>query len=222
MGETWSQPILAFDGVAANWEIIDSPQLIQTTDGTFHMLWLHRTLPANNGNVGLYYSSSEDAGISWSEAEPVVDGEVTWSQIISDTQGSVYRVWQEVINNQTIIKYQRLMGDDPEWNIPESLSSFGESLRIAKLIVDRSGQLHLLQIVNDLSGRLILRHWIWEDERWVVSENSELAYAPTTDVISMAAGISSEAEINLIYSTVTESELSEVLQNNLFFTNRRL
>ena len=156
------------------------------------------------------------------EAEPVVDGEVKWSQITSDAQGSVYRIWQEVINNQTIIRYQRFVDGNADWSLPESLSSFGESLRIAKLVVDQAGQLHLLQIVQDLSGRLILRHWLWQDGRWVVSENSELAYAPNTDVISMAATVSSDEELDLVYSTITDTELSEVLQNNLFFTNRSL
>ena len=114
------------------------------------------------------------------------------------------------------------MDNHTEWSLPESLSSFGESLRIAKLVVDQAGQLHLLQIVQDLSGRLILRHWLWQDGRWVVSENTELAYAPSTDVISMAATVSSDAELDLVYSTITDTEFSEVLLNNLFFTNRSL
>jgi hypothetical protein len=196
--------------------------LTQTTDGNLHALWLHRALPGNNGTLGLFYAHSEDDGVSWSGAEAVVDGEVKWSQITSDTQGSVYRIWQEVINNQTIIRYQRLLDSNAGWSLPESLSSFGESLRIAKLVVDQVGQLHLLQIVQDLSGRLILRHWLWEDGRWVVSENTELAYAPSTDVISMAATVSSDEELDLLYSTITDTELSEVLQNNLYFTNRLL
>jgi hypothetical protein len=221
-GESWSLPTQVFDGVEAGWQIVDQPQLAQTTGGDLHALWLQRALTDIGAPLGLYYAHSADNGASWSGAEPVVDGEVEWSQITSDAQGAVYRIWQEVINNQTIIRYQRLLDSEAGWSLPESLSSFGESLRIARLVVDQAGQLHLLQIVQDLSGRLILRHWLWEDGRWVVDENSELAYAPSTDVTSMAAAVSSEADLNIVYSTMTDTELSEVLQNNLYFASRFL
>ena len=56
-GETWSSPVQVFNGVSAGWQIVDQPQLTQTTDGNLHALWLHRALPGNNGTLGLILCS---------------------------------------------------------------------------------------------------------------------------------------------------------------------
>ncbi|GAJ20442.1 unnamed protein product, partial [marine sediment metagenome] len=45
-----------FNGVSAGWQIVDEPQLTQTTDGDLHALWLHKALPGNNGTLGLFYA----------------------------------------------------------------------------------------------------------------------------------------------------------------------
>jgi hypothetical protein len=76
----------------------------------------------------------------------------------------------------------------------------------------------LIQIVQDAKGRLILRHWLWDDERWSVSENINLAYGTMADINSMAATVSAGGGLELVYATTTG--VGDDVQNNLYFMNR--
>ncbi|HLE16323.1 MAG TPA: sialidase family protein [Anaerolineales bacterium] len=221
-GENWAQPVRIFDGVSAGWQMVDQPQITQTPDGDLHALWVHKPLPGESGTLGLYYARSGDGGNTWSEAEQVAGTNVIWSQITSADKGSVYRNWQEEINGEPVIRYQHLLEGGTDWSAPQSLSSFGESLQNAKLVLDPSERLHLLQIVQGSTGRFILRHWIWEDERWSVNENVELGYEPTSQISAMGVTASPNGKLDLIYSTIKGTELSGVLQYAISYLDRPL
>jgi hypothetical protein len=221
-GETWLSPTFIFDAAGAGFEMVDRPQLAQSPDGVLHALWIRTSIPEAGGILGLYYVYSEDGGETWSPFEEVAAGNITWSQISSDGGGVAYRFWQEEINRQPVIKFQRRQDNGITWEPPESLSSFGESLRIAKLVSDPSGNLQMLQIVQDSAGRLILRNWVWEEERWVVSENLDLSNDAQLSAYSMVTAVSPPGKLNLVYFTKKGAALNDEFEHHVLFTSRSL
>ena len=219
-GASWTSPVQIFDGVAANWQMVDNPQLVETQDGVLHALWSPRSISDDSGFLGLYYAQSDDGGNTWSSAQAVADEAIMWSQIASFEQGSLFRIWQEGGQIQPVIKYQFSHDSGLTWSPDESLGSFGEKSLMAKLVADPTGNLHMLQIVQDSTGELILRHWLWESGRWSINELFDLAGELTEKSFWMDSTASMDGTLATIFAAKVDTEAGHADSSSMYFTNR--
>ncbi len=125
-GETWSDPLLVFDGAENGWDMVDSPKLAITEDGMLHMLWTQNVLGRGNRAVALYYASSFDGGQSWTEAELVADQPIAWATIAIDGQNSIHRMWLSEDGESNSLWDQISMDDGANWDQAVNLTRFGE------------------------------------------------------------------------------------------------
>lgn len=221
-GETWSSPIMVFDGASAGWEVVGDTQFTISLQGGYYLLIsrhsFQREGQAEAAYQGIYYTRSLDSGRNWTALETVDTDPATWGQISEDGDGLLYRIWQVELQGQPQIRYQSSQDAGVTWNPPETLSSFGESLRFTRLVPEHGGSLHLLQIVRDSTSRLILHHWLRDGTKWSLSESFELGYGQKTDVGSMVATLSPGGTLGLVYSTSLRS--AETAINGFSFTYR--
>jgi hypothetical protein len=211
-----------FDGVNANWQMVDNPQLVETQDGVLHALWSPRSIADDSGFLGLYYARSEDRGITWSDSQAVTEDALMWSQMASSDQGDLFRIWQEGNPIQPVIKFQFSHDSGVNWSPEESLGSFGEKSLMAKVVNVPDGNLHMLQIVQDSSGELILRHWVWENERWSINEYFELTDGLTEDGFWMESTVSNNGTLATILAAKVDTQPGFTERSSMLFTNRFL
>lgn len=221
-GVTWSSPVKIFDGVIANWQSVDYPLLVETSDGGLHTLWSQRSVLDGGVILGLYYARSEDNGNTWSEPEIVTDSEVMWSQIATLDQGTLVRMWQGGNQLQPLIKYQFSQDSGLNWSTEESLGSFGEKSLMAKLVTTPTGNLHMLQVVQTSAGDLFLRDWLWENGRWSVNEYINLTDGLLEEAYSMESTVSSDGNLAMVLSAKTNTQPGNLDRYGLIFTNRVL
>jgi hypothetical protein len=164
LGETWSAPLRIIDAISYEWDAIDRPKLVLTSDGRLHILFSRYSVSGGIHPMGLYYSQSEDGGATWSEPLEISDKLVTWHQILVSKDQILNLLWQENYD-QTTINVHRISNDNGvTWNNPTVVSSTREKSVSIDAGTDPNGQLHLLQ----LSGgeELMIQEWVSDGLRW--------------------------------------------------------
>jgi hypothetical protein len=222
-GESWSQPVLVFDAVAAGWEKVDSPRLTIDHTGTLHTLFVRNSLPGGRGPLELYYSRSTDGGENWSIGEPVVEKPVLWSRIVSAGDRGLHRTWLEVEAGRRQVYHQYSMDSGKTWSRAEVLSNQANEGVIPDLVVDSANRLHMLKASRDIFGVLSLYHWQWDGVFWYANENISLNEFRDQLVTGFYSAMTPSGTIKAVFST-TNSDKSQPLVSlsSIFFTSRSI
>jgi hypothetical protein len=224
-GENWSEPIMVFDAAAADWEIVDRPQLAPASDGRIHLMWLRQALPVGSNATALYYAHSEDGGYSWSEPTKVEDGSqsetsIVQSQIAAIGEFVVYRAWQAWNGRQVALWHQQSLDGGLTWSQPSHLSGSSAAAEPMVLVQDGAGQVHLLQVLEDQDshGPAVLQIWTWQDERWLAREGLKLGGNMSGYSSVLAAAIGPDGHLATLYSSRAATDQLE----QLIFSSRVL
>jgi hypothetical protein len=223
-GQTWSEPVLAFDGVAASWDMLDQPHFTVTDNGDLHLLWTRYTLLSGRPMpMSLAYSRSEDGGRTWSQLETVGENSVVWSAISSIDDRSVHRFWQELANGRITLWHEMSLDNGRTWARIAPVSVFGDTQGTPSLIRDPAGDLHLLQVVDRGQRSLVLQHWRWDGQRWGGEPSLTLEVDANTSIDGLIAGVSPQGDLAAVFSgSVMPSDLTKQQQYELLFTKRSL
>ena len=221
-GNTWSNPIRIFNGVAAGWEMVGHPHISQTINGPLHVIWTRNTLPGGSGSTALFYSHSDDQGETWAEPEMVVEAPIIWSQIQAIDDNSVYRIWQEVKNTLTMIWLEISTDNGITWSQPTNISGLGVQKGSAALIKGDVGQLHMLYLSEETTQNLILREWIWDGVNLSVGETLDLGSGRLGDGAVIAAGVTSAGKMGVMISKIVGDPQNESISEELISTVRHL
>jgi hypothetical protein len=226
-GQTWAQPIRVFDSSAAGWAMVDKPRLAQTENGHLHLLWTRYSLPTGIGPMALYYARSEDGGLHWSQPATVVERAVLWSRVIGIGERTVHRVWQELSSGRTTLWHEQSQDSGLTWKRIAPVSIFGETVGEPALTNDRSGRLHLLQVV--IQGTIsfgtqnyALQHWMYDGERWATDQSLDIANTVNSGLSNLVALVSSTGNLAVSFSGTTVDPVSGASLDNLFYTSRSL
>ncbi len=219
-GETWSNPAQIFDAAASGWVMVDNPRLVRSTDGALHLLWTRSQLGERNRPVALYYSSSATDGQSWSEPELVVEQPVEWLEIESAGQLGIHRMWISGEENRTSIWHQISLDEGATWTQPANLTRFGETPQAASLVRAADSQLHLLQAVIDLNGRVFLDHSIWSGESWVPEQGLTVSSQGGKQALLLGAGISPNGRLAVAFGLREQKDHQN--QDSLLISERQL
>lgn len=226
-GLTWSDPVLVFDAAAAEWAMVDNPQLAMSANGQLYLTWTRYSIPSGAGSLGLYYASSTDGGLQWSQAQTVVEKPVVWSKIVGLGEGNVHRVWQELSNGRTILWHEQSQDQGNTWERIVPVSIFGSTIGEPALATDRAGRLHLLQVVNrGVSGlasqSFVLQHWMFDGERWITEMSLNLNSTAVTTVESLVAAVSHQGDLAVVFTGGAVNQPDGSQLESLIFTNRLL
>jgi hypothetical protein len=219
-GQTWSKPALAFDGASVDWEMVDSPQLAVSGDGRLHLIWEKRGILAGNENQGLYYARSEDGGQTWSQAVEMGNKSISWKQIFSIGEHTLHRVWQESSGGSMIIWHDQSLDSGFAWSRPDIISSFLGTFGLTSFSLDRTGQLHLLQVAKREENIFVLQHSQWSGENWVAEEGFILGKSELANIDSLRAEISPAGRLAILYVGSTTTGDIDQPSNYLFYTER--
>ena len=167
----WSVPVQVFDAVAAEWDWVDNPQITLTSDGKLHVLF-SRVVRDGMYATGLYYSQSADGGMTWSAAELIREGSITWSEIVSYDNSNLHRFWQEDRNGVVSNFHQVSRDSGTTWENAIEITGVLDYVSPVTLVLNGTGDMHFLRIVNGDTPNfvkeygLVVEDWQWDGTRW--------------------------------------------------------
>jgi hypothetical protein len=200
-GNTWSEPIQVFDAAEPGWDRIDQPKLSVTSDGSLHLLFTRYTLPGGRGPLGLYYTRSQDSGLTWSPAEMVFEGYLYWSRILAANDDVLHRVWQvdDITSNGRIVQHQYSLDRGVSWSSAEIISTL-HMAGTADIDVDLLGRLHLIMSVSYITGEMGLEHWVWAGDQWSLNSSLNLQESNVSDVVSISISVTPDGRLGVLYT----------------------
>jgi hypothetical protein len=158
-GVSWSKPLQVFDGAAADFDIVGAPSLLTLDNGSLHIMWKHQLIQGDGvpESLSLYYSRSEDGGVTFSDATLLVEEPVTWRKMVADHEGNLHLLWRPE-DTTTALWDQISFDGGRSWQFPQGLPDQGMT---AAITVDTVGRLHFMDTSSDSLG-----HWIWDGNGW--------------------------------------------------------
>ena len=203
-GFTWSSYSQVFDGVASKWDVVDSPKITLSSDGSLHVLFTRQSI-RNDQPVGMYYSQSQDGGVSWSDPQNVSESVVSWSDIVAYGEQIIHRFWQED-NGLVIANLSQVSNDGGvSWGKLLDVTDVGEKVSPVALATNGRGQLSFIQLnIENFSGigddTLMLHDWKWDGALWNPETTREISLKSGGEY-SITAGITSENYLGVSLST---------------------
>ena len=219
-GTTWTEPVLAFDAVQAGWDMVDKPHIVVSQGGEINLLMTKFSLPGGQGPLGLYARVSSDGGVNWSEVRTVAEKQVLWSDLMLSIGGDVFRSWLESSVGGNFFQYQISKDQGINWTPAASISTIGEIIADPALSRDVSGQIYLVQAVSDASQGISLRNWRWDGTHWQLEEDLQPGDQNRYNLESVAAAVSPQGRLGLIYSASIMDSLTDSLAYTLEFSDR--
>lgn len=221
-GETWTDPQQILDGVAAGWEIVDAPSLSTTADGTLQALFWQLPPPDGAPVKGLYQSRSEDNGATWSAPEEVIRAELVSSWLEHFGPEVTYRLWQENRNEELVTYLEASPDLGLTWTEPVNFTDFDAAVVGSELVLDHSGLLRLLQLVDDTNAGLVLQESVWNGNSWSKEERTIVDVAGTQDKSwLLQASVSSDGILGVLIAGVKNTALVAP-GTDIYFTSRSL
>ena len=217
-GESWSDAIVVFDGVAAGWDLTGPSRLTRTQDGTLHLLWTRWTQLPEAQAVVLAYARSEDDGQSWSEPEIVTEEPILGSAILGVQERFVHRIWMGLIDGRPVIWHQFSEDGGITWSSAGRVADPGLTPGPTALIADHNENPIIVQLAESNAGQLVLQEWIWTEDRWVGGERRILPdTAVNADAISAIAA--PDGQIAVLYSSFIND--GSVIKDEIIYTSRQ-
>lgn len=167
----WASPVEVFDAVDAEWEKADNPQIALSGDGKLHLLFSRFTATGEHA-IGLYYSQSTDGGVTWTAAELIREGSITWSDIVSSDAATLHRFWQEDRNGVVSNFHQVSRDGGSTWGEVVEITGVVDYVSTIALAQNSAGDLHFLRIVSGDTPKFLKEYsldvedWQWDGARW--------------------------------------------------------
>ena len=214
-GTTWSEPLQVFDGAAAGFDLVGAPSLVTSPNGALHVIWQEQSIQGDRvlQPLSLYYTRSEDGGLTFSNPAPLVEEPVAWRELVADGNGNLHLLWQPQ-DRITTVWDQVSQDGGHTWQYPQGLLDEG---RLAAVTTDPAGKLHLLGV-----GPGSLGHWIWDGSRWESDAplGLPLSSEQESPVELLAAAVNNQGKMLVVLAEPTGE--GEVAQSTLFYSIRAL
>lgn len=207
-GEYWTEPIMVFDAVAADWPVVDNPRLAFTGANSMHLLWT-RSDVLGEAAQELYYARSDDKGMSWSNPVPVEtvatrDALILWSQVVGIGEQIVHRLWQTADENRVTVWHQLSTDAGITWSEAEAVVSDVVEMDDAGLVTvtaDPYGRLFLLTTTPQM-----VRQHVWQLDHW--QQDESLVFRDETAVAALTAAWSSNNTLGLLLAAKSVEDIN--------------
>jgi hypothetical protein len=221
-GQNWSNPERVVDGIASGWEMVDQPQVTITGDSQLHVIWKVSDIFVEYSPLAIYYASSADEGLSWSEATALVESPAYWSEIASNGDKTIHLAWQDDVAQEYSLNQQGSMDGGQTWSRASKVQDLGTSIAPASLSEGiGSQQAFLLLVSQEPVDRQVLKQWIWNGEKWFEDVSLDLSSNPSVRINALNSAISTLGRLGVIYSQEAPGNVSEGHDYQLIFTDRR-
>jgi hypothetical protein len=219
-GKTWNQPIQIFDAVSAGWDIVDHPDISLTVDGRLHILFNRYTSQGKSRqSLGLYYSQSENGGITWSDAELVSEQSVPWSKIISYDKSILHRLWQEFRQSMLVSFHQFSQDGGLTWSRPLIISSVNANTSLTSQTSDVAGNMYFLQLTGKNNQTIFSE--VWNGSNWSGQDPKELYIKDSGIPSSITASVSPTGDL-VATVLVNYPFLNDEYKNSVFSMSKPL
>ena len=177
--------------------------------------------------VGLYYSRSVDGGTTWSDSQILSEGDIRWSDIVSNGNSTIHVLWQE-FDGLVVANLSQVSQDSGiSWDKKLDITGVNDNFAPVALAADGAGDLHFVQLLRDENAtttnqdNLILQDWKWTGSNWEFSSGSNMVVRGQGNNYSLTADITSKGILGV--STSAEyTDLENVLRNEILTINRFL
>jgi hypothetical protein len=222
-GNNWSEPLLVFDAVSADWERIEEPKLSLGKDGTLHLLFIRRSIREEQP-VGLYYSRSIDGGKTWDTSQILSEGNIQWADIVSYGDRTVHAAWQE--DDGLVFANVSQVSEDGglTWGKQNDVTGVNTGATQVALTSDGHGVVHFIQLLEKETGFMIgqkiftLEDWKWDGQNWGLDLAKDFAVKGTDVSYLVSPEITSTGFLDVFipveYTDQTGELVSEVLAFN--------
>lgn len=201
-GNSWSDAVQVFDAVAEGCELVEQPRLAVTRRESLHVVWVCSTLPGGVGPLALYYSRSEDGGLTWAPAQIIAAQSVPWAEILSSSSSdqTLHIVWEQVQAGRAGQLHRMSFDDGQTWTDSRALPLVEGLSGPASLAADPAGQLHLLQLVQESAASPLLRYTIWDGQTWTVGESWPTSIQRLEDVVALVSTVDASGRLVAAYA----------------------
>jgi len=201
-GNTWSEPIQVFNATGAGWDRVGKLSLAVTADGGVHLLWWRAPLTSDSSAIELYFSNSEDGGLTWSSPVILAFQTSIWSTLIATGEKTLHAFWQETSTLGPGLKHQYSIDGGKTWSQTNDVSRIGELPGLVSVVTDRFAQVHILRVLDEAdTGKLILQHLRWDGSSWFNETNLDLPTVNLHEVTGLVANATSQDRLVVTYST---------------------
>ena len=223
-GLSWSPYVQIFDGVASKWDKVDAPKITISGEGGLHVLFTRQSI-RNDQLVGMYYSQSQDGGVSWNVPQVISEGSVSWSDIVSYGEQTIHMLWQE--DNGLVVANLSQVSQDggASWGKVLDVTDVGEMASPVTLATNGDGQLSFIQlnVEKPASGAgddtLKLYDWKWDGISWNPETSREISLKGNGNY-SVIAGITTKdylgVSLSASYHDVTGTFQDQVISFGRF------
>ncbi|MEP0805481.1 MAG: exo-alpha-sialidase [Chloroflexota bacterium] len=225
-GKTWTQPVRAFDAVAAGWERIGSARLALSADGVLHLLFIKNTVRVGQP-VGLFYSRSADGGATWSDPQILSEGEIHWADVVAYGDATVHILWQEYDGLIFANVSQVSQDSGLTWGKQNSITGVNQEPTPVALAASPRGLLHFIQIVGKPNSDaynqkgLVLQDWKWDGSAWELDITKDLLLKGTEIQFSLSADLTSSGYLG-VFIPVDYIDLDGKFQSQILTFTRFL
>ncbi len=198
-GQSWISTTLVFDAAAAGWSMVDSPGVAVDGQGTVHVVWRHAALPGKGPSQGIFYArllrGDDGERLGWSEPVEIAAGAYRWPQVVAGGEGDVHLIWRESAGSR--VWWHRWSSNGGEgWSRPERVRGLDQSLGAARAVgygplTRLAFALHVVGLGQDVYGRAVLLHTVWDGRQWGGLESVRLDVEPG-DEAGVAAALQPE------------------------------
>jgi hypothetical protein len=160
--QEWTEPVNI-----SNMEGVDrQPDITIDGNGKIHCVWVH---DIESNFTKIYYSSSDDDGITWTTPEDISQNEEKWVGspiIVSDTSNHLFLTYDYNVGdpNNTIILFKRFSGN--LWSLSDTITLELPGSRYSNLVLDTNERLYCFWHHDINHGSTFYKYFengIWSD-----------------------------------------------------------
>jgi hypothetical protein len=153
LSQEWTEPVQVNTLQGLN----NNPDFCIGNNGTIHCVWSYRVI--GNHRV-IYYSKSNDDGLTWSNPENVTQNDSLWMenpQIVADSENNLHLSYDYNVSNPggTLIMHRSYNGET--WSGADTVSPGWYAARHSRLVIDNNDLLYCFWFHDFQNGVFMYR-----------------------------------------------------------------
>lgn len=168
--QTWSEPINI-----SNMEGVDSqPNITIDKDGIIHCVWVHE-MGTNYRKI--YYSKSDDDGLSWTEPYDVSQNNEKWMgtpKIVADTNNKLYLTYQHNVGNYYKTVNVMRTCEDGVWSSYDTITAMQLGVVKNFLAIDNNNRLYAFWYWGQTTYYRYFENGNWSNCWEVYNDNGDI------------------------------------------------
>lgn len=183
-GEAWSEPVRLDDGAGA--PMVRDSRVVNVGE-TLYSVWVRAGLPPDSISQGVYFSSSPDGGVTWTQPQAVGVAGADAPQLLV-TQDALHLVW--LLNGE--VWHQYALDGGGRWSQPQRVGGLRQPAQRVSLVTDGNGGLYLLALERQTEGAAAVTLLRWDGQNWggrnQVSLNADYLQTGGVDAMVLPGG----------------------------------